>query len=216
MNLLWALSSIINFQTTICSRMESCTVSKCWPDVVSGVCSGGFYQLAQLNNPAMKFLTPLSAWNKTSIENPSYMWEVYLTHVSASSFLAAEISGLTICQGHKVITKCVSVWIPFFIYRRILWTTNSHLKTNICVDVSFAALRIIFVVWHTPSTRNYSHSFKKLYHLEQVFSHWHVILGIHFLIGVCDKCRKMCQKSSPEEHLLGNNAEQKDFRYWII
>ena len=196
--------------------MESCTLSKCWPDAVSGVCGGGFYQLAQLNNSAMKFLTPLSAWNKTSSENPSYMWEVYLTHVSASSFLAAVISGLTICKGHKVITKCVSGWNTYLVYRRILWTTNSHLKTNICVDVSFAAVRIIFVVWHTPSTRNCSLSFNKLYPLEQVFSHWHVILVIHFLIGVCDKCRKMCQKFSPEEHLHGNKVEQEDLRYWIF
>ena len=84
--------------------MVLCTLSKCWPDLVPGVCNGGFYQLSQLEDSAERFLAPLSAWNKTSSANPTAMWEVYLTHVSASTFLVEELSGFTICQSHKVIT----------------------------------------------------------------------------------------------------------------
>ena len=105
--MLLKFEQVIIFIRTPCFRfvkceIMSCTVKKCWPELTSGACGGSFHQLSQLSDSARGFLMSINAWNNTTPDNPEYMWQVYLSHVTASTFSLEEISGFTICNSHKV------------------------------------------------------------------------------------------------------------------
>ena len=81
----------------------TCTLKKCWPDKLSQCdCEGSLKFLADISFSPEEYLRSISAWARCTTDNPVYMWQVLLSHVSAANFTQEEISVFNICEKHEV------------------------------------------------------------------------------------------------------------------
>ena len=81
----------------------ACTVKKCWPDKVAHCeCNGALKGLSEISESPESFLRSKAAWAQTRADNPEFMWQVFLSQVTNSTFSPSEIASFTICSNHEV------------------------------------------------------------------------------------------------------------------
>ena len=78
-----------------------CTVAKCWPEALDPPCNGNLQPLSQFTSNPCAFLQKTASYSRFTI-NPKYMWQVWLTKVTASDFTVEEVASFTICESHKM------------------------------------------------------------------------------------------------------------------
>ena len=79
----------------------TCTLAKCWPGSLSDPCSGPLEPLTSISDSPAAFLQAAKCFSRFD-DNPDYMWQVWLSCLTASSFSNQEISNFQICFQHKV------------------------------------------------------------------------------------------------------------------